>query len=648
MAIVKMDHFNLFAFESDQDALLHSLQDFGDVQFNDLPLLNVYEEESLGVVESPKDISKINDELLKVNWMIDIISQYVQREGGLAAMKKGLPTYEYEEFKQKGEAFEVDTLYETLKALTDEMQVKEEELNALKNNKLDLYPWRDIENRVSDFKNSGNVVYIMGYIPNRFFDRFKEQIDELEYTYYERVSLSGQNVYMVIITMESERELLSDIFRKNAFNKVEVDAELSPQEEMDIIDGKIEQLNMEIEKIGNEIAKLSDCSEELELKYEYLMHNQLRVAATSNFLKTEHINLIEGYYPTNRREEFRNTLSETLGNKYYLEVSDATVEDANVPVLLDNNGFNSSFENITSMYAMPRYGELDPTPLLAPFYMVFFGMMVADVGYGLLLLIGTILGLKLFNLSESMKQNLKFFFYLSFSVILWGFIYGSFFGGVIELPMLIDLNQDYMTVMILSMIFGGIQMFFGLGVKAYMSIRDKNPMDAVYDVLFWYMSLLGLILFGLSKFGILPDNLGKPFLIVAIVGMVGIILFGGRHSPTIAGRLAGGLYELYGISSYIGDFVSYVRLMALGLSGAFLGSAINMIVGMLGGSGIIGIIAGVLVFVIGQGFNLFLSALSAYVHGLRLTYVEFFGKFYEGGGRRYKKFRNKTKYIEIK
>jgi len=128
---------------------------------------------------------------------------------------------------------------------------------------------------------------------------------------------------------------------------------------------------------------------------------------------------------------------------------------------------------------------------------------------------------------------------------------------------------------------------------------------------------------------------------------VGIILTGGRDNSSVAGKLAGGLYSLYGISSYVGDFVSYSRLMALGLSGGFISVAINMMVSMLFAKGIIGIIFGVVVFIGGQAFNLFLSVLSAYVHTSRLTYVEFFGKFYEGGGKGFKLFRNKSKYINL-
>lgn len=162
------------------------------------------------------------------------------------------------------------------------------------------------------------------------------------------------------------------------------------------------------------------------------------------------------------------------------------------------------------------------------------------------------------------------------------------------------------------------------------------------------MALTGGIGFLLTFFTALPDIIKNVSLAVMIIGMAGIVATSARDSKSIAGKAIGGLYNLYGISSYVGDFVSYSRLMALGLSGGFIGGAINMIAGMLFNSGIAGIIAGVVVFIGGQFFNIFLSALGAYVHSIRLIFVEFFGKFYEGGGKQFNLFRIEPKYINLK
>ena len=269
------------------------------------------------------------------------------------------------------------------------------------------------------------------------------------------------------------------------------------------------------------------------------------------------------------------------------------------------------------------------------------------MAYGLILLGLTIFLMKSKKVMPNNKSMAKFLFILSFSMIIWGFLYGSFLGNFIELPAVLDANRNITELLVLSLIFGLIHLFYGLGVQAYMKIRDGHLKDTIYDVFFWYMTLGGIIVLlaaGSLNIGPTGKTIAK---VIMIIGMVGIVLTGGRESKGIGGKIAGGLFSLYDISGYIGDFVSYTRLMALGLSGGFIGLAINLIVEMLWGN-IAGKIVGIVVFVGFHAFNIFLSVLSAYVHTSRLTYVEYFGKFYEGGGEAFEGFQPQPEYIRIK
>ena len=158
------------------------------------------------------------------------------------------------------------------------------------------------------------------------------------------------------------------------------------------------------------------------------MNRKLRITSSENFLATDTINVIEGYIPTDMSEEFTEIVKKTLNNDCYIELKEAEKDDEEAPILLKNSKFARAFESLTGMYALPKYNEVDPTPFLAPFYSFFFGMMVADVGYGLMLLVCTFLVLKVFNLTETQKDTIRFFYYHSIFTILWGLIYGSFFS----------------------------------------------------------------------------------------------------------------------------------------------------------------------------------------------------------------------------
>ena len=378
------------------------------------------------------------------------------------------------------------------------------------------------------------------------------------------------------------------------------------------------------------------------------MNKKLRVTAAENFLTTEKVNVVRGYVPTDKADDFNELIKKTQADAYYLEIAEADKDDPDVPILLKNSKFAQAFESLTGMYALPKYNEVDPTPLLAPFYLAFFGMMVADAGYGVIMLIATIVALKVANLSESQEKFVRFFHYLSYSTLAWGLFFGSCLGGAIPIPGIMDPAAQYQDLLIISIVFGIIHLFFALGIQVYMKVRDGQYLDAFFDVGFWYMALSGGIVFLVSFVVPLAPVIAQIAKWVMIAGMVGIVLTSGRSVKSTPGKLVAGFYELYGISGYVGDFVSYSRLMALGLSGGFIASSINMIVGMLAGKGPVGILGGIVVFVVGQLFNIFLSLLGAYVHTIRLTYVEFFGKFYEGGGKAFNLFRNKAKYINIK
>ena len=259
--------------------------------------------------------------------------------------------------------------------------------------------------------------------------------------------------------------------------------------------------------------------------------------------------------------------------------------------------------------------------------------------------------------------------YCGISTLIWGILFGGYFGNIVDIvsqkffgttitvPALwfIPLN-DPMKLLMYSMLFGMIHLFVGLGIKGYMCLKEKKIMDFFCDVVLWFMLLIGLILMllpseifsSISQIQIVfPDAVNLVAKGLAIAGAVGILLMSGRDKKNPALRLALGAYDLYNITGWLSDVLSYSRLLALGLATGVIASVINQMGSMLPNN-IAGVILFLVIFVIGHTLNLAINLLGAYVHTNRLQFVEFFGKFYEGGGRAFHPFTPDTKYVDVK
>ena len=647
MAIVKMKKFTLFAFEAGRKRLLEELQRFGYVNFSKSDPIEEFD--YLKDVEVSTVGNNYVEESTRIKWMIDYVGRFVEKEKGLSALKKGPIVYTFNELEKEANSYDYITDFNELSDISKKIDSNNQKITAIDNSIKEISPWKSIKEPIEDLNSFRKLKFIMGYLPTKSLEKFRTSIVDLKSTYFEEIDIVGRNSYCIIFTNQLEKEAVYENLRLNSFSEVNLEIKGVVSEEIQRLEDEKKILEEENSKLTDEIKKFTVNLQKMQSVYEYYQNLSLRNTVVSNFKATDKLDIIQGYIPADKENNFKELLEKLSASKVYLEIEDAKKDDPDVPIILKNNKIASLFESVTKMYALPKYDEVDPTFILSIFYWIFFGMMVADFAYGLILFVGSGIALMTLKFNDSTKKFLKFFFALSFSTMIWGLIYGSAFGDLITLPtQILDSSKDFMTVLMLSLAFGGVHLAFGLGMKAYVLIKNGNPMDAFYDVFLWYLTLTTVILVIVGKVITLPSIVNTIAFYGMIVGMLGIIAFGARDSKSIAGRIAGGLYSLYGITSYIGDFVSYLRLMALGLAGGFIAVAINIIVKMLVGGGIVGIIFGVIVFVFAQLFNIFLSFLSAYVHTSRLMYVEFFSKFYEGGGKAFKKFRSENKYIEVK
>ena len=655
MAIVKMSKFDLVVFAEQRAKVLKKLQKFKEVSFVDIELHDENGKLSKDAVEgvtkyvNNEELTHIDERLYQLSNAISLIKKYDERKTRLRDVIHGNENYTFDELAKKVLSYDWKKVSSELNKIgTQYSQIKSEiSKKYMRYDEIDL--WERLDVNPKELKNLKKVNTFLGTVPIKLKGTFIDGISELDKTYYEELKIVKDEVYYLVISSvdESEKEKLAEVFRNSSFTVENLDIDAVPQDYKNGLQKEISELKKEKRRLKAQIKTYSEDLTDLQAVYEYMQNKKLRIVESEKLAQTENTILIKGWIPTEKVSEFEKVIKDEAGDNYYLTFTDADRDDATVPIKLKNGKVASTFENLTGMYAYPRYNEIDPTPLFTPFYILFFGMMGADVGYGLVLLLATMFVLKVVNLSSQMRKSIKFFFYLSFSVIFWGLLYGSYFGATIPgMWRLVDPASQYNDLLIGSILFGVVHIFVGLAIKAYMLIRDGKSLEAVYDVLFWYMALIGGMLFLIFKLMNLSAVVANVSMWVMIAGMAGIVLTGGREAKGVGAKLGGGLYSLYGISSYVGDFVSYSRLMALGLSGGFIASAINMIAGMISGSWV-GMIFIPVILIAGHLFNMFLSFLGAYVHTSRLMYVEYFGKFYEGGGKPFKDFRTENKYINL-
>lgn len=638
MAIVKIDKFNLLSFDSDRDNLLNTLQGFNYVHFNDL--VKQPDDDYLTEVRETKRLAEIDESLTKVNYAIDVIRDYTKDLPD--ELSDNVSDLSLEEVNKRGSNFTFDLIYEKLRGLITKREKLVQSRDNLNQKYNDLSPWQDINVNVDKLYKSDRFFLETGTISSKFYEDLQNALVErnLDGTLVYKISEKDGNYYVVAISTNKEAEKFSEILREFGFTRVKIAADNEVNTYLTDLSGQKDEINDEIEAVDKEITDFKKYLPDLYIYQSYVTNCRKKEASSENFLKTRQMNIVEGYVPSDRSEEFKADLDQILGEKYILDVIPADKDDPNVPIILKNNKLIEPYENVVATYALPKYSELDPTAIVAPFYTIFTGFMIGDLGYGLLGVIAILLALKLKDFPKETEQTLKLFLRISISACVFGFIFGSVFGGIIDVPFgWIDTTQDINQLITLSIVIGAISLFFALGVKGFMAIRDGHPDGLFFDVISWYMAVGGAIALALT---------GSPIAKwVMIAGMVIIVLFAGRAIKSWGGRIASGTYELYGITSWIGDFVSFLRLMALVLSGGFVAYSVNLIVEMMAGSGIGGLIGGIIVFIVFQLFNMFLSYLSAYVHSLRLIYVEMFNKFYEGGGIKFREMVEDTKFVNI-
>ncbi|MDD4568920.1 MAG: V-type ATPase 116kDa subunit family protein, partial [Tepidanaerobacteraceae bacterium] len=399
-----------------------------------------------------------------------------------------------------------------------------------------------------------------------------------------------------------------------------------------------EEIEKERDNIKNESKKLSKERLYFEILYDYYSVERDRKSAVLKVADTDKTFSLQAWLPEKYEEHVKKKVLEVT-DLVYLEFQVPT-EDEDIPVLLSNAKLIEPFEVITELYSLPDPRGVDPNLYMAPFYFVFFGMMLSDAGYGIVLSLLTGYALWKFKLAGSGKKFAAMLFLCGISTAMWGVIFGGWFGDLIKVkPLWINPLDNPLLVLIVAFILGIIQIYTGIILNAYKNIRAGHIADALMDQGLWLVLLTGLLMFVKPELSAVAKN-------VSIFGALGLVLTQGRSQKGILKKLMSGILSLYNITGYLSDVLSYSRLLALGLTTGVIATVINTMAKTVAGS-FIGYIVMALIIVGGHVFNLAINVLGAYVHSSRLQYIEFFSKFYDSGGQAFDPLKIKTTYVQL-
>lgn len=648
MAIVKMNKITLLSLEKDKQQIIDTLMKLGVVEISTLHTEELDEEVAKLIVNDGDEqrVAEIEDNMAKIKAAIDYLGKYDTRTKGLFEPKRQIDLEQYQEIVSNEQA--IWQVVEQINQLDEQLVTLRAEQNRTENLIGSLAPWKDLDIPI-DTPSTRNVTYLTGTIPALVdMKKLEEELcTTVPESYLKVVNSDRDQRYVFVAYLNKREDEAMNLLKGYGFSKV-VFKDLSGTFAENI--AKAEQNLQYIEKqraeVKKRIASFAGEIENLEVLHDHYEIQRDRTKVLERLIKTDKTFMLEGWLPAEESEKVRQQILK----KYdcLLEIGKPE-KDEQHPILLKNHPLVEPFEIITELYSLPNSNEVDPNPVMAPFFFLFFGLMIGDAAYGLIMTLATGVVIKMFKPEGMAGKLLKMIFLGGISTFFWGALFGSWLGDLVFVvtggaynipPIWFNPLENPLQLLFFSFILGALHIFVGMGVKGYMLIKDGKPLDALFDIVSWYLLIPGLA--AMAAGGVV-GTIGKY---TALAGALMLLLTQGRNEKNIIKRLMGGLSSLYGITGYFSDILSYSRLLALGLATGVIASVINTM-GTLFGINILGIIILLIVLVIGTVFNIAINALGAYVHASRLQYVEFFGKFYEGGGKPFEPFKINTKFTKI-
>lgn len=644
--IIPMKKITVYALKNSRKQILETLQKSGCVEIE-----NIEKDNSLTKPNVSEQKTSFERYMTGSRQAVSILDEIQPEKTAMFSEKESVSLDYYSLSK--------DDVEETNKAVYDIISKKKQlednivSIAQLKSGTELFRIWEklDVPMNYNSLKNAETALYTLnGEISTELMDSI---LQEKSGVYYEIISSAKDISCVWLVFLRKNSKEIHSILRENGFIPPSVGlSHRTPADKVAHIQSKIDKLENENEVLRQELSELCEKRKQIKLLYDYMKVRYDKYENLERLAETSKTFILKGYVPEKYAEDIKQILEDkTLA---YVSISDVG-EDEEAPVQFENNAFVRPVEGITRTYSMPSKTDIDPNGIMAFFYYLFFGMMFSDAGYGLLVMIATgwLAFVKKYN-----KDTMTMFFFCGVSTTFWGIMYGSFFGDLIyrfsytflgkEItlsPIWMDPVKEPLLLLVFSVVLGLIQIIVGLCINFYIAWKHKRRIEAVSDTGSWILILLGIMLLaGGMAIGI--DVMTKVGIVLAGLGVLIVLLMKGRDTKNPVARLFKGILGLYDITSYVSDALSYSRLMALGLATGVIAQVVN-IMGTISGKSVLGFIMFIAVFVIGHSLNFAINMLGAYVHTNRLQYVEFYSKFYEGGGREFKPLKMDTEYFKF-
>ncbi len=668
MAVLQMQRISICAMKKNRKAILERLQELGAMEI-DIQLPDDSGYKKMDITNSKATFEK---QAQTADRALEVLHEYAPEKTGMLASLAGKPLVDHDLFDKAAKNH--DNYLETahrIVALDKQIAEQKANIQKLQNQIESLAPWMGLTVPVS-FTGTRKTACLIGTMAGAqslesLYGLLAKHAPEADALDIQVIFTDKDYTYLAVVCLKKDAQIVEEALRAGGFAKPAQTVNKVPTQWQKELQSEADEASRQIETLEKEIADYAGSRQDLRMVSDYCRIRAEKYEILGKLPQTKNTFAVSGYVPAYRADQVVREFSE----KYDAVVeTEQMKEDEAPPVLLKNNGFSESVEGVLASFGLPGKGEIDPTFFTSIFYVFLFGLMLSDAAYGLIVSLACgILLVKCPRMATNLRKSIKLFFWCGISTMFWGVMFGGYFGDVVDvvsetffghkvsIPALwfVPLN-DPMKLLLFSMLFGVIHLFTGLALKGYMCIWDGRYLDFVCDCVLWFLLLGGLIgmllpseLFaGIAGQQIyFPEALKAVVKWMAIIGAVGIVLMSGRENKNFGVRIALGAYDLYGMTSWLSDVLSYSRLLALGLATGVIASVVNQM-GSMAGKGVVGVIVFILVFLVGHTLNIGINLLGAYVHTCRLQYVEFFGKFYEGGGKAFEPFMLKTKYIDIK